>query len=552
MDFREQVIYQIYPKSFYDSNNDGIGDLPGIIAKIPYLTRLNIDMIWFNPFYVSPQNDNGYDISDYYAIDPKFGTMADFEELVRRLSAHNIGVMLDMVLNHCSTEHEWFQKAVAGDKKYQKFFYIREPKANGDLPNHWTSKFGGPAWSSFGDTGKYYLHLFDSSQADLDWHNPQVRQELFRVVNFWRQKGVKGFRFDVINVIGKDEKLQDAPAGIDNKTMYTDTPIVQQYLQELNQATFGQDKQIVTVGEMSSANIESSIMYTRADQHQLNMVFNFHHLKADYQNNQKWTKPMFDFSKLKKTLNTWQLRMNQEGGWNALFWNNHDQPWALSRFGDPINYREKSAEMLATSIHLLRGTPYIYQGEEIGMINPDYRTIEDYVDVETKNAYKKLLKEGCSKQQALAIIHERSRDNSRTPMHWDASPKAGFTKGQPWLRPTGQQQINVAAELAHGEIFNYYQKLIKLRKTYPVIVQGDYHPLNLDHPQVFAYVRKYQRQVLLVFNNFFAQQTVFKIPLLYQQQPVQVLISNYQLHLTTIPSKITLRPYEAVACLISN
>ncbi|RMC51754.1 alpha,alpha-phosphotrehalase [Lactobacillus sp. ESL0263] len=550
MSFEDKVIYQIYPKSFYDSDGDGLGDLRGIIQKIPYLKRLNIDMIWFSPFFVSPQNDNGYDIADYYAIDPRFGTMDDFDELVKKLAENHIDVMLDMVLNHCSTEHPWFQKALAGDEYYQKFFYLRDPKPDGSLPNNWTSKFGGPAWAPFGDTGKYYLHLYDQTQADLDWHNPEVRKELFKVVNFWRDKGVRGFRFDVINVIGKDEDLKDAPENVASKFMYTDKPIVHQYLKELNQSTFGQIPGSITVGEMSSTSIPNSVAYTNKDNHELSMVFTFHHLKVDYKNGQKWTKVPFDFAALKKLLNDWQLGMSQGGGWNALFWNNHDQPWALSRFGDPIHYREKSAEMLATVMHLLRGTPYIYQGEEIGMIDPNYEQISDYVDVETHNAYHELKKHGVSEQDALAIIQAKSRDNSRTPMHWDSGPNAGFTTGTPWLKPKDQERINVAAELDHGEIFSYYQKLIYLRKQLPIIAKGSYQPVDLDHPQVFVYRRDYNGQTLLVISNFYGQPVTYQLPEAFQGQKAETLITNYEQNITEVPKALNLQPYEAMALLI--
>ncbi|WP_244660616.1 alpha-amylase family glycosyl hydrolase, partial [Lactobacillus nasalidis] len=349
----QKVIYQIYPKSFYDANGDGIGDLRGIIEKIDYIKKLNVDMIWFNPFYVSPQNDNGYDIANYREIDPRFGTMADFEELQAKLADIGVGVMLDMVLNHCSTEHEWFKKALAGDEKYQKFFYLRPGKADGSLPNNWQSKFGGPAWSKFGDTGLYYLHLYDPTQADLDWHNPEVRKELEDVVNFWRSKGVKGFRFDVINVTGKSEDLVDSTDPTEEKTLYTDTPVVHDYLKELNRTTFGQDEDSITVGEMSSTTIPNSIRYTNPEEKELSMVFTFHHLKVDYKDGEKWTKMPFDFMKLKQLLSDWQTGMTAGGGWNAVFWNNHDQPWALNRFGDPVRYREKSAEMLAATVHFL-------------------------------------------------------------------------------------------------------------------------------------------------------------------------------------------------------
>ncbi|WP_069825541.1 alpha,alpha-phosphotrehalase [Pediococcus pentosaceus] len=548
MNFKNKVIYQIYPKSFYDSNNDGIGDLQGIIKKIPYIDKLNIDMIWFNPFFVSPQYDNGYDIANFYEIDPVFGTMSDFEELVRKLKEIHVGVMLDMVLNHISTEHEWFQKALAGDEHYQKYFYIRDPKPNGDLPNNWTSKFGGPAWAKFGDTGKYFLHLYDEHQADLDWHNPEVRQELFKVINFWHAKGVKGFRFDVINVTGKDVELTDAPEGVGSKFMYTDTPIVQSYLKEMHQAAL-QDPEVITVGEFSSASVENGVKYTRPEEHELTMAFTFHHLKVDYDHGQKWTKVPFDFAALKKTINTWQVGMDEGDGWNALFWNNHDQPWALNRFGDSGKYRAKSAEMLATTMHLLRGTPYIYQGEEIGMVDPDYQNIDEYVDVEALNAYQRLLKENKSPQDALEIVKSKARDNSRVPMHWDDSKYAGFSEVQPWLKPTKQTEINVANELEHGEIFAYYQKLIRLRREFSIISEGDYQSFELNHPSVFAYIRTYQDQSLLVLNNFYGNDATISIPSKYTTETAKILINNYETN-PELTTTLKLKPYQSIAILI--
>lgn len=543
----KKVIYQIYPKSFYDSNGDGFGDLRGIIEKIPYLAKLNIDMIWFNPFYVSPQNDNGYDIADYRQIDPRFGTMADFEELVAKLKAVNIEVMLDMVLNHCSTEHEWFKKALAGDEKYQKYFYLRPAKADGSLPTNWQSKFGGPAWEKFGDTDLYYLHLFDKTQADLDWHNPDVRQEAFEIVNFWRQKGVKGFRFDVLNVIGKDENLVDSSDPNQEKMLYTDTPVVHKYIKELNEKTFGQDKEIVTVGEMSSTSFPASIKYSDPKEHELAMVFTFHHLKVDYRDGEKWTKMPFDFMALKKCLSDWQIQMDQGGGWNALFWNNHDQPFALNRFGDPQNYRIKSAQMLASTIHFLRGTPFMYMGEELGMVDPTYTSIADYVDVEAKNAYDALLKQGMSPTEAFEIITTKARDNSRTPMHWDATEFAGFSDVKPWLMPTGQAQINVAEELANGQIFNFYQKLIALRKQEPLISDGHFKELFASHPQVFAYERYLtdSPEKLFVFNNFYDKKVTLELP--EKIGAGAVLCSNYERTYDQLPKELTLEPYETLA-----
>ncbi|OQQ87387.1 alpha,alpha-phosphotrehalase [Ligilactobacillus salivarius] len=548
----QKVIYQIYPKSFYDSNNDGFGDLKGIIAKINYLKKLNIDMIWFNPFYVSPQNDNGYDIADYYKIDKRFGTMEDFEEMVAKLKEANIGVMLDMVLNHCSTEHEWFQKALAGDEKYQKYFYLRPAKADGSLPTNWQSKFGGPAWEKFGDTDLYYLHLYDKTQADLDWHNPDVRAEAAKIVNFWKEKGVAGFRFDVLNVIGKDEVLVDSIDPDHEKPLYTDTPIVHKYIKELNRNTFGTDPEIVTVGEMSSTTIPNSIEYTNPDEHELSMVFTFHHLKVDYDNGEKWSKVPFNFMELKSLLSTWQTEMDKGHGWNALFWNNHDQPWALNRFGDPVNYREKSAEMLATTLHLLRGTPYIYMGEELGMMDPHYKSIDDYVDVETLNGYQMLLDKGVDKDRAFEIVISKSRDNSRVPMHWDDSKYAGFSNVKPWLIPTDQDEINVEKELASGEIFKHYQKLINLRKTEPLVYAGHFKELLPDNKQVFAYERYLDdsTEKLVVFNNFYGNEVTVDLSAEHQDKDCTTLIDNYQNEIQKTSKQITLQPYESLAIKI--
>lgn len=548
----QKVIYQIYPKSFYDSNNDGFGDLKGIITKIDYLKKLNIDMIWFNPFYVSPQNDNGYDIADYYKIDKRFGTMEDFEEMVAKLKEANIGVMLDMVLNHCSTEHEWFQKALAGDEKYQKYFYLRPAKEDGSLPTNWQSKFGGPAWEKFGDTDLYYLHLYDKTQADLDWHNPDVRAEAAKIVNFWKEKGVAGFRFDVLNVIGKDEVLVDSIDPDHEKPLYTDTPVVHKYIKELNHNTFGTDPEIITVGEMSSTTIPNSIEYTNPDEHELSMVFTFHHLKVDYDNGEKWSKVPFNFMELKSLLSTWQTAMDKGNGWNALFWNNHDQPWALNRFGDPVNYREKSAEMLATSLHLLRGTPYIYMGEELGMIDPHYKSIDDYVDVEALNGYQMLLDKGVDKDRAFEIVVSKSRDNSRVPMHWDDSKYAGFSDVKPWLMPTDQDEINVEKELASGEIFNHYQKLINLRKTEPLIYAGHFKELLPDNKQVFAYERYLDdsTEKLVVFNNFYGNEVTVDLPAEYQDKGCTTLVDNYQNEIQKTSKQITLQPYESLAIKI--
>ncbi|HGK0427252.1 TPA: alpha,alpha-phosphotrehalase [Streptococcus pneumoniae] len=535
-----KVVYQIYPKSYKDTTGNGIGDFRGIIGKIPYLAKLGVDMVWLNPFYPSPQRDNGYDISDYMAVDPLFGDMADFEEMVCIGKEHKIDFMLDMVLNHCSTEHEWFQKALAGDKYYQDFFFIQ------DQPTDWQSKFGGSAWAPFGDTGKYYLHLFDETQADLNWRNPNVRKELFKVVNFWRDKGVKGFRFDVINLIGKDEVSVDCPEN-EGKPAYTDKPIVHNYLRMMNQATFGSDDSFMTVGEMSSTTMENCVLYSSPDRQELSMTFNFHHLKVDYKDGQKWTLAPFDFEELKSLYHSWGKEMSDKDGWSALFWNNHDQPRALNRFVDIQNFRKEGATMLAASIHLSRGTPYIYMGEEIGMIDPGYDSMADYVDVESLNAYQMLLEEGKSQQEAFQIIQAKSRDNSRIPMQWDASENAGFSTGTPWLKAgKSYKDINVENEI-QGPIFTFYQDLIRLRKEMPIISEGSYKPAFEDSKQVYAFERQFEDQKLLVLNNFYAKEVEIDLPAVYQNG--QILISNYED--AEVSEKILLKPYQTLAIYVN-
>ena len=544
-DFQKTVIYQPYPKSFKDSDGNGIGDIQGIISKVPYLAELGIDMIWMNPIFVSPQMDNGYDITDYYAIDPVFGTMADFEELIRKLKQHGIEIMFDMVFNHTSITHEWFQKALAGDEAYQDYYIIRDPKADGSLPTNWGSKFGGEAWAPFGDTGKYYLHLFDVTQADLNWRNPKVREELQEVVNFWLEKGIKGFRFDVLNLIGKDVALVDSQ-GSNEKSLYTDRPIVHDYIHELNQASFGTLEDIITVGEMSSTTVENGILYSNPDRNELSMIFSFHHLKVDYKDGEKWTDHPFDFLELKRILNEWQAGMSDGNGWNALFWNNHDQPRANSRFGDPIRYPFETASMLAQTIHLLRGTPYIYQGEEIGMTNPDYDDISVYRDIESHNAYRDLKLAGLTHPEAMRIIKQKSRDNSRTPMQWDSSPHAGFTTGEPWLQVAANYpEVNVEKELAEGKIFRYYQELIRIRKEHPVIVDGSYEGILLDDPEVFAYIRENREEKVLVLNHFYAGEYTISVPEEWANKASSFLAGNYGER--QLASSFTLKPYETIA-----
>lgn len=547
MSIKEKVIYQLYPKSFKDTDGNGIGDLKGIIEKIDYLAELGIDMIWMNPFYPSPQNDNGYDVSNYIEIDPLFGTMEDFEKLVAVAKNHNIDLMLDMVFNHTSTEHEWFQKALAGDPYYQDFYYLRPLKADGSLPTNWESKFGGPAWEKFGDTDLYYLHLYDVTQADLNWHNTNVRQELYKVVRFWLDKGVKGFRFDVLNVIGKDPELIDSeqPGSSQEKSLYTDTPIVHKWINEMNQATFGQREDVVTVGEMSSTTVENGIRYTNPQENELSMIFSFHHLKVDYEEGEKWSNPSFDFIELKAILDEWQQGMSDGEGWNALFLNNHDQPRSNSRFGDVEKYPYETQTMLGTTIQFLRGTPYIYQGEEIGMTNPNYQTISEYNDIETHNNYQIMLEKGYDDAKVMAIIQAKSRDNSRTPMQWDQSKNAGFTTGQPWLDvASNYPTVNVEAELNNPNgIFAYYKQLIHLRKTEDALINGTYQGILLDDPKVMAYLRITETEEILVLSHFYAGEVEVELPDGFNQT-AEKMIGNGSAEV--VNQSVKLSPYETI------
>ena len=541
-DFHKSVVYQCYFKSFYDSNGDGVGDLRGVTAKLDYLQKLGVDYIWLNPFFPSPQRDNGYDVADYCAVDPRFGTMADFEELSREAEKRGIRLMLDMVFNHTSTEHEWFQKALAGDPDYEDYYIWREGGPDGTPPNNWESKFGGNAWQYVPEKGKWYLHLFDPTQADLNWENPRVRKELQNVIRFWMGKGVKGFRFDVVNLISKGSYESDDQG--DGRRFYTDGPRGHEFLHELNEATFGTDAEIITVGEMSSTSMENCYKYAGADTGELSMVFSFHHLKVDFVGNEKWVLVPFDFQKLKNILFSWQTGMSDHNAWNAVFWCNHDQPRVVSRFGDEGEYWKPSAKMLGTVIHCLRGTPYVYQGEEIGMTNPGFTSLDQYRDVESINHFHILRDRGLHEDSAYDILRVHSRDNSRTPMQWDASEGGGFSGAEPWISMNpNHKTINAASQVDDPDsIFAHYRKLIALRKQYDVIANGDFAPLDMAHPSVLAYTRRTDREDLVVINNFYRKEADWTCPV--DLDGFTCLLSNYAD--SRAETKLHLRPYESL------
>ncbi len=537
--FKDKIVYQIYPKSFYDTNGDGIGDLKGVCEKLDYLQLLGIDYIWLNPFFVSPQKDNGYDVADYRSIDPMFGTMEDLDHLIAEAAKRNIGLMFDMVFNHTSTQHEWFQKALAGEQKFKDYYFFKKGN-NQEPPTNWISKFGGNAWEYVAAFDEYYLHLFDKTQADLNWENEDVKKELVSIVNFWIEKGVKGFRFDVVNLISKPDVFEDDFEG-DGRRFYTDGKRVHEYLKYLNENTF-KDKDFITVGEMSSTTIDHCARYSGEDEHELAMVFNFHHLKVDYKEKQKWSLMDFDFMELKQLFNDWQVGMQDKKGWNALFWNCHDQPRSVSRFGNDTNYHKESAKMLATALHMMRGTPYIYQGEEIGMTNANFSNISEYRDVESTNYYEILKAEAKSEEETMAIIMAKSRDNARTLMQWNTQENAGFSNVKPWIEANKNYvSINVEESLKdENSIFYYYQKLIQLRKKYKVISEGMFEPVLQSHKQVFAYKRHYRNQEVLVLNNFYDKPCSIT---LHDTEGYTCILSNYDA--VTANETMVLKPYES-------
>lgn len=558
--WKTSTVYQVYPKSFNDTTGSGTGDIRGLTEKLDYLQHLGIDIVWLQPVYVSPQHDNGYDVADYYRINPDYGTMEDFDELLKGLKARDMKLMIDIVVNHSSTDHEWFQQSRSSkDNPYRDYYIWKDPAPDGGVPNNWQSKFGGPAWQYDEQTGQYFLTLFDKTQADLNWENEDVRKAVRKMIKFWAEKGVDGFRLDVINLISKDQRFPDDDGSVspgDGRKYYTDGPRVHEYITEMYDEVFG-PYNMVTVGEMSSTTLEHCIRYSNPASREFSMTFNFHHLKVDYPNGQKWELMPYDFEAMKQLFSEWQTGMQAGGGWNALFLNNHDQPRALSRFAGDGDYRAESAKMLATTIHGMQGTPYVYQGEEIGMPNPVWNDVSEFRDIESTNMYRLLQEErGKSAEEAFQIVKERSRDNSRTPMQWNGNKNAGFTTGTPWLKVDERYpSIHVEQQLADpNSIYYHYRKLIALRKQVKVLTDGLYERLDNAHPEVFAYARTNGNETLIVVSNFSKLDVTFSLPEAVWNDHIadksaQLLIGNTEA-VPALTQEIFLSPYASYMWLV--
>ncbi len=547
--WKKSVVYQVYPMSFKDSNGDGIGDLNGIRQKLPYLAKLGVDVLWLNPIYASPQVDNGYDISNYREIEPKFGTMEDFENLLAE--AHKLGlrIILDLVVNHTSDQHPWFQEAKKSkDNPYHDYYIWKDT-----VPNNWGSSFGGSTWEYVDSVAQFYLHCFAKEQPDLNWENPKVRQEVYDILRFWLEKGIDGFRMDVISLISKVQTFPDGPI-IQNKAYGSyyagcaNGPRVHEFLQEMNREVLSK-YDVMTVGETPHTSSDEAMLYTDASRHELNMVFHFDHMHLDYDENGKYATTRVKLSDLKRVMTEWQEKMHACGGWNSLYWCNHDQARAVSRFGnDDPKYREISAKMLGTCLHMMQGTPYIYEGEELGMTNADFTKIEEYKDVEALDIFKDFTqRKGFSEKDTLHLLHLKSRDNARTPMQWDDTENAGFTDGTPWIRVTGNyKEINAKNCLAdQNSVFYYYQKLIALRHELPVVTDGVYELLDADNEQIYAYLRKGTESTLVVLCNFTAETVKYHVDDNVQAAESRLVISNDDAANNTFANDITFIPYGA-------
>jgi oligo-1,6-glucosidase len=547
--WKESVVYQIYPRSFCDSNGDGIGDLNGITGKLDYLKELGIDVIWLSPVYKSPNDDNGYDISDYQAIMDEFGTMEDFDRMLATAHEKGIKIMMDLVVNHTSDEHKWFiESRKSTDNPYRDYYIWRPAKEDGSLPNNWGSCFSGPAWEYDKTTDMYFLHLFSKKQPDLNWDNPAVRQNVFDMMNWWLKKGVDGFRMDVISLISKEPGLPDKEPGINGYATFNvsaNGPHVHEYLQEMRQKALN-NADTITVGECSGVTLEEAKKYARSDEKELNMVFQFEHMDVDSDEKAgKWTTRKMDLRNLKKILTRWQKGL-QDIAWNSLYWENHDQPRSVSRFGnDSDEYREISAKMLATCIHMMQGTPYVYQGEELGMTNCPFNTLDNFRDLESINAFHELTEQGkMTEEDMMAAIGYKGRDNARTPMQWDDSAYAGFSTANPWIMVNpNYTKINAKDQINREDsVFKYYQKLIKLRHESELIVYGTYDLILDDDKDIYAYIRTLGDEKLIVYCNFSENTREVELPEEFTNG--KVLISNYID--AKVNHKITLRPYEAI------
>jgi oligo-1,6-glucosidase len=555
--WKEAVVYQIYPRSFKDSNGDGIGDIKGIISKLDYLKELGIDVIWLSPVYKSPNDDNGYDISDYRDIMDEFGTMADWDHLLAEMHKRGIKLIMDLVVNHSSDEHAWFvESRKSKDNPYRDYYIWREGK-DGKEPNNWESVFSGSAWEYDETTDEYFLHLFSKKQPDLNWENPKLRQEVYDMMKFWLDKGIDGFRMDVINFISKVPGLPDAeiPEGkryAPGGEYFINGPRMHEFLQEMNRETVAQ-YDAMTVGEMPGASVEDAKLYTDENRHEVNMVFTFEHVDLDSGPGGKWDLKPLKLADLRDNITKWQKGL-EEVGWNSLYLNNHDQPRMVSRFGNDQEYRVESAKMLATFLHTLKGTPYIYQGEELGMTNVRFESIEDYKDIETLNMYhEKVVENGENPQKVMESIYVKGRDNARTPIQWDDSKHAGFTSGEPWLNVNpNYKEINAEQAIADpNSVFHFYRELIQLRKKNPIMVYGSYDLILPDHEQIYAYIRKYEDQTMLVMLNFSKEQPIFELPSDVAFSEKQLYIHNYDIsNEEESINKIELRPYEARVYLL--
>lgn len=552
--WKESVVYQIYPRSFYDSNGDGIGDLRGIIQKLDYLKKLGVNVVWLSPVYQSPNDDNGYDISDYQAIMAEFGTLADWEEMLDGMHQRGIKLVMDLVVNHTSDEHPWFQASRQSKDNPYRDWYIWRAAKDGREPNNWASFFSGSAWQYDDLTGEYYLHLFSRKQPDLNWENPQVRTAVYDMMHWWLQKGIDGFRMDVINMISKVPGLPDVPAATAGRYQFggahfINGPRLMEFLHEMKENVLSH-YDILTVGETPLVSTENGIEITHEETGALNMLFQFEHMDLDAEKGgdaARRSVKAWSLRELKQIMSRWQKDL-ENGGWNSIYLSNHDQPRAVSRFGNDGRYRVESAKLLATFTHMLQGTPYIYQGEEIGMTNVAFDSIADYRDIETLNLYRELTEEkGMDPAAVLPLIHAKGRDNARTPMQWNDDPHGGFTGGAPWIKANpNYPDINVAQALADPHsIFYYYQQLIRLRKQYPVIVYGTYDLMLDAHEQIYAFTRTLDEERLLVMLNFSADTAVFTLPPHITFAHHELLIANYAVSPDDDIRLLNLRPYEA-------